>query len=100
VLVAPTGVTGTCGNGQNKTSVIVTWAAAAHSTGYTVLQSTTSATTGYATVASGVPGLSWTSPAGSSGTTYWYEVVTVAGTWSSGASSATAAHTITGNSCS
>jgi hypothetical protein len=100
VLVAPTGVTGTCGNGQNKTSVVVTWTGAAHATSYTIMQSTTSATTGYSTAASGVTGLSWTSPAGSSGTTYWYEVVAVAGSWSSGASSASAAHTIGSNSCS
>jgi hypothetical protein len=99
-LVAPTGVTGTCGNGQNKTSVVVTWTGAAHAATYTIMQSTTSATSGYSTAASGVAGLSWTSPAGSSGTTYWYEVVTVAGNWSSGASSATAAHTIGTNSCS
>jgi hypothetical protein len=99
-LAPPTGVTGNCGNGQNKTSVVVSWTAAAHAGGYNILQSTISATTGYATVASGVTGLSWTSPAGSSGTTYWYEVVAVTGSWTSGASSATAARTISANSCS
>jgi hypothetical protein len=97
-LTAPTGVTGTCGTGGNKSSVIVSWGAAAHATSYVVLQSSTSATTGYTTAATGIGGTTWTSPSLGNGD-YWFQVVAVNGNWSSAASMATAQRTIQGNNC-
>src|SRR2546423_12093761 len=49
---APTPVSAACTSSALKT-IKVTWGATTHATGYTVYQSTTSATTGFTAVASG-----------------------------------------------
>lgn len=98
-LGTSTGVSGTCGTGSNKGSVIVAWSAVPMAASYTILQSTTSATTGFSTAATGVVGTSWTSPALANGS-WWFQVVAVRNNWSGPASAATAQHTISGNNCS
>jgi hypothetical protein len=97
-LAAPAGLTGTCGTGGNKSRFILAWTATPRAAAYTVQQSTTSSTTGFSTVATGVASTNWTSPDLGNGT-YWYRVVAVLGNWSSSSSAATAPRTITGNSC-
>lgn len=97
-LVAPTGATATCVSAAT-TTITVTWTAAAHATDYTVLESTSSATSGFAVVATGVTGTSWTSPSLADGS-YWYEITTVDGNWSSPSpSSATAQRSIATGGC-
>ena len=98
-LGTPGGVTGTCGTGANKTSVIVSWTTVPRAASYRILQSSTSATSGFATVATGVTGTSWTSASLTTGS-YWFKVVAVLGNWSGPESAATAQRTISGNSCS
>jgi hypothetical protein len=98
-LVPPTGLSTVCGTGPNKDKVTVSWAAAPQATSYSILQSSTSATTGYSTVATGVAATTWTSPSLANGS-YWFEVVTVTGNWSSAGSTATAQRTITSSACS
>ncbi len=79
---------------------MISWSTVTHASNYTVDQSTTSATTGYTAAATGVTGSSWTSGT-LSATTYWFEVVALAGTnWVSPNSSATASRTISSTSCS
>jgi hypothetical protein len=85
-----------CVAGQKK--ITVTWGAIAHATTYSVYQSTTSATTGYA-LANTTATLSFTTGILSNGT-YWYEVATNMSThWISVNSSATASHVIGGGTC-
>jgi hypothetical protein len=84
VLVAPTGVASACVS-PSGTQITVSWAAAPRATSYTVLQATDS--TGFAAAATGVTGASWTSGPLPTGFNYYYEVTTVAGTWSSPPSS-------------
>jgi hypothetical protein len=98
-LPAPTGVTGICGTGPNKTSVIVGWSAVTRATSYTILESTTSSTGTFTAVATGVTGTSWTSPALANNTTHWYKVQAVTGNWSGPQSAPTTQRTISGNSC-
>ena len=86
----PSGVTAVCGTGLLADTITVSWSAVAGAPSYTVYQSTTSATSGYAPAASGIAATSWTSPALGTAT-YWYEVTSVIGTyWQSTASAATA----------
>jgi hypothetical protein len=86
---------------STQQKVTVTWSAVTHATSYTVLYSTTSATSGYAVEVSGQTGTSWTS--GTLGVAnYWFEVEGYEGThWVSSPSSATAETTIstTGTKC-
>lgn len=89
VLAAPGSVTATC-----KTSsgfvVTVTWTAAVHATSYTILESTTSATSGYTVASSGVTALTWSSANLATGS-YYFEAETVIGSaWVSAASPGTA----------
>jgi hypothetical protein len=89
----PTGVTATC-TSTIQTTVTVSWSAVVHAATYTVYESTTSSTTGYSTLASGIVGISWTSAPLATGT-YWFEVAAYEGSqWASGHSSATAQRTI------
>jgi hypothetical protein len=93
-VTTPTGVTATCTAPSTAKTVTVTWAAVAHAT-YTVSQSSTSSTAGYAVVATGLASASWTSGALKQNSTYWFEVsATLGGTWTSAASSPTAGNTI------
>lgn len=90
----PTGVTSACASALLSSDITVTWAAASHATSYTVLQSTTSATSGFTSVATGVTSTSWTSGSLALGT-YYYEVAADAGAnWASPASSSTAGITV------
>lgn len=90
---APTGVTATCTSGLSNT-VKVSWSAVGQATTYSVYESTTSSISGFASVATGVVGTSWTSPALASGN-YWFEITDYIGTnWISPNSSATAQRTI------
>lgn len=94
---APQSVTATCGA---ATTVTVSWNAVAGATGYTVYVSTTSASSGYTTAATGVTGTSWTSAALTAGNR-WFEVAaTVGGNWVGANSNATPRRTISGNTCS
>jgi hypothetical protein len=90
---APTGVTATCTSSTTKT-VTVSWTAVAHAT-YTVLQSNTSATGTYTSVASGVATTSWTSNTLPDGKTYWYQVrAGIGSTWVSASTAATTGRVI------
>jgi hypothetical protein len=97
---APTGVTAAC-TSDLATTVNVSWTAVAQATSYRVDESTTSATTGYASAATGVTGTSWTSPSLSTGE-YWFEVAAEAdnGSVSSPDSAASAQITIVVAACS
>jgi hypothetical protein len=83
----PTGATATCVTLESE--VTVTWTPVASATSYTIYDSTTSATSGYAMIASGVTGTSWTSGDLAVGI-YWFEVAAYIGAnWASPASAAT-----------
>src|SRR5947207_7152860 len=82
VPVAPTGVAAACVSSSGK-QIRVTWSAVTRATSYTVFQSTTSATRGYVSVATGVTTTSWTSAILGSAK-YWYEISAFIGTnWKS-----------------
>lgn len=67
----------------------MTWSAVALATSYAISQSTTSATSGFSTVASGVIGTSWKSGTLTLGS-YWYEVTAYIGSnWEGPTSAAT-----------
>ena len=95
---APTGVTATC-TSSLATTVDVSWTAVPEATTYTVDESTTSATAGYAAAATGVTGTSWTSPSLTTGE-YWFEVNADKGSVSSPNSAASAEITILVAACS
>ena len=90
---APTGIAASCVTLTTK--ITVSWNAVAHATSYTVQMSTTSSSSGYSPVATGLAGSPWTS--GSlAAATYWFEVVGYVGAnWASAASAASGSHTIT-----
>jgi len=90
---APSGVASAC-TSPLATTVTVTWSPAAKATSYSVWESTTSATSGYAIAAAGIAGPSWTSGNLAAGS-YWFEVSSATGTaWTSANSAATAKRTI------
>jgi hypothetical protein len=90
--LAPTGQVATC-SGTRK--VVVTWNALALATSYSIFESTTSATSSYSVVATGVTGTNWTSGNLGAGN-YWFEVAASIGTnWQGPNSSATSQRTIT-----
>jgi hypothetical protein len=94
---APGTVAAACTSATVKT-IKVTWAAVTHALSYTVYQSTTSATTGFSAVASGVATTSWTSGNLTAGH-YWYEVTaTVGANWQSAKSTASGSTTIANSS--
>ncbi|QJD83895.1 DUF4832 domain-containing protein [Cohnella herbarum] len=76
---APASLTATPGNSQ----VVLTWPASTGATSYTVLRSATNGT-GYAQVATGIAGTSYTNTALTNGTTYYYVVRAANGAGSSG----------------
>ena len=95
---APTGVASACTSALG-TTVVVSWNPVANATSYTIWKSTSSATSGYAVVATGVTGSAWTSGSLATGT-YWFEVSAVTGTnWNSANSSGTAQRTILVAAC-
>jgi hypothetical protein len=84
---APTGVTATC-TASNQKTVVVSWVAVSHAK-YSVYQSSTSSSTGFTVVASGVATTSWTSASLPTGLTYWYKVsATIGSNWTSSMSTA------------
>ena len=94
----PAGVAATCTSSTSAT-VDVGWNPVANATSYTIWQSTTSATSGYAIAASNIAGTSWTSGSLATGT-YWFEVSAAIGAnWTSPTSSATAQRTILVAAC-
>ena len=95
---APTGVTATCTSTIGNT-IQVSWTSVLHATGYTIEESTTSASAGYAVAASGVTSTTWTSSALATGS-YWFEVIANKGSnWTSPASAATTQRTIAIAAC-
>lgn len=97
-LPSPPGSVASACVSSSKAEVTVTWEGVAGAT-YTVYQSTTSATSGYAAVAAGLTTTSWTSGTLSSGD-YWYELVATLGSkWASPDSAATAERVIGNRSC-
>lgn len=89
---APTGVSASCPT--LGTAVTVAWSSVVNATNYAVEQSTTSSSSGYSTVASGLTGTSWTSGSLSSGS-YWFEVVaSIGANWASTPSAPSAQITI------
>ncbi len=96
---APTGVTGTCVAATEK-DITVTWTALAHATSYTVYDSTTSSSSGFAVIVSTVSGLTWTS--GSLGAdTYWFQVTAHVANWTTADSASSSPRVITnGPGCS
>jgi hypothetical protein len=95
---APGGVAAACQSATGK-KIVVSWNAVSKATAYTVLDSTTSVTSGYSVAASGVTSTSWTSGALSSGN-YWFEVTVSVGTnWTSPNSAASGETTLGTLSC-
>lgn len=91
---APASASSVCGTGLLSGDVVVTWAAVANATTYTVYQSTSAASGPYTPVATGVTATTWTSGALGTGS-YWYEVsATVGSNWVGANSSATAQRTV------
>jgi hypothetical protein len=89
----PTSTSAVCVSSALR-EVAVTWSAVAHSTSYSVYDSTTTSSGSYAAVATGVSGTSWTSTT-LSAANYWFEVTAYVGTkWVSAKSSATGETTI------
>jgi hypothetical protein len=95
---APTGVVAVCTSSSGAT-VKITWTAVGHASTYTIWESTTSATSGFSAVATGVSGTSWTTGTLASGK-YWFEVsARVGANWASPNSTASAKRTVTGAGC-
>jgi hypothetical protein len=91
---APASPAATCAAPTTAKTVKVTWTAVTHATGYTIYDSTTSATGTYASIGTATTS-PWTSGALTVGTNYWFEVVANIGSnWSSVKSSATSESTI------
>jgi hypothetical protein len=92
-LATPTGGAGTCVSPTGAT-IRVTWSATTHATRYTLYDSTTSSSSGFAVVAASVAGTSWTS--GSlAAATYWFKVTAHVGRWTSSQSASSAPRVIT-----
>jgi hypothetical protein len=95
---APTGVVAACISSSGAT-IKVTWTAVTHASSYTIWQSTTSATSGFSVVATGVTSTSWTSGTLAK-TSYWFQVSAFIGSnWTSANSTASAKRTITNSGC-
>ncbi len=93
-LATPSGTAGTCVSPTGAT-IKVTWSATTHASSYTVYDSTTSSSSGFAIVAASVVGTSWTS--GSlAAATYWFKVTAHVGTWTSSQSASSAPRVVTG----
>jgi hypothetical protein len=95
--LAPTGVSATCVS-VSQQKVTVTWGAITHASTYTVYDSTISSLGGFAVIASGVSGTTWTSATLSVGS-YWFEVTAYVGSqWVSVISLSTSTRAISGTS--
>lgn len=91
----PATVTASCPAPSTDRSITVSWSPVEHATSYVVYRSTTSATSGFGEVATGITTTTWTDTALKKGT-YWYAVAAVAGspTWISPLSDPSAERTI------
>lgn len=90
---APTGVTATC-NGLIGDTVVVSWSAVSRATSYGIYESTTSSSSGFSEMTTGITATSWTSPSLSSGS-YWFRVTAyIGGNWQGAQSSSSAQRTI------
>lgn len=95
---APTGVAAACTSAL-ATTVKVTWTAVTHAANYKIWQSTTSSTSGFTVVATGVTGTTWTSGTLANGN-YWFEVSALVGSnWTSSNSAASGKRTISAGTC-
>ncbi len=92
-LGTPTGTAGACVSPTGAT-IKVTWSAPAHATSYTVYDSTTSSSSGFAIVAASVAGTSWTSGT-LAAATYWFKVTAHVGNWTSAQSASSTPRVIT-----
>ncbi len=94
-LPAAPAATATC-SGLVLGSIIITWTAVSPpGTTYTIYKSTTSATTGFSTIATGVSGATFT-VSGLAIASYWFKVQGVAGAnWVGSMSAATTKRSIT-----
>lgn len=83
-LTPPSTVTAICAGGLDVRVIALSWTPVEPATSYVVYQSTTSSTSGFSVVATGVTATAWIS-ATLKKATYWYAVATVAGapTWAS-----------------
>lgn len=94
---APTAVTATC-VASSLPLVAVSWSAVSRAK-YTVYQSSTSSTSGFTQVATGLTATSWTSPTLAAGRSYWFQVAASVGTnWKSARSTASAGRLIRNSS--
>lgn len=94
--VAPGKVTGLSGTGGSS-EVMLTWQAAAGATAYEVDRSSTSSSTGFIPVATGLKTASYTDKSVSPSTQYWYEVIASNGAGSAAASDPLAVATASAN---
>lgn len=96
---APTTVSAVCAT-SGKKKITVSWSAVTSAGGYTVLESTSSATGPFSAAATTTTATTWTSDNLSKGS-YWFEVQASVGThWTGAASAATAPRTLSGSTCS
>lgn len=92
---APGSVGAVCAAPTTAKTITVTWSAVSLATSYSVYDSTTSATAGFAVLATGVTGTSWTSAALTSGKNYWFKMTALVGSnWASAQSAASPESTI------
>lgn len=90
---APGGVSDSCVSSTEQL-ITVTWSAVTKATTYSIYKSTTSASSGYSSAATGQTGTSWTSGT-LTAASYWFEVTAYIGTqWVSADSTATGETTI------
>lgn len=75
---APTGINATCSGLLLSPKAVVTWNAVTRATTYDVYESSTSASSGYSIVATGVAPTTWTSANLGTGS-FWFEVAAVTG---------------------
>ncbi|HEY2333051.1 MAG TPA: hypothetical protein VGH94_14120 [Acidimicrobiales bacterium] len=95
---APTTITATCTSSSAKT-VQVAWSAVPRATSYTIYRSTTSSSSGFTSLATGVVGTSWTSAVLAAGSN-WFRVTASVGTnWLSAQSSSSGLRTISSSGC-
>lgn len=94
----PSTVTAVCAEALLTRVVDLSWSPVDHATSYVVYQSTTSATSGFAVVATDVTTTTWVTAPLKKGT-YWYAVAAATGSpaWLSPMSDPTEARTITNN---
>lgn len=89
----PGGVTASCAGTLLNPKAVVSWSAVSLATSYSILESTTSSTSGFSTVAS-VPTVTWTSPNLTTGS-FWFRVAASIGTnWTGSQSASTSGITV------